>query len=167
VTRLRDKRSGVESLQGKRFFLLCNTSRPSLGPTHPVVKRPGREVDPSPPYSAEVKNEAVSLFSLYAFMARRGAALPWPLTVSRSASQAVIITQPFQESTHTLQSLKKLLSHSFAEYVRKQNGPCCYMQRSFYRQRPRIQYRSKHRCLSTASQGQIVFGDTATRPTFE
>jgi hypothetical protein len=49
------------------FFLFAAASRPALGPTQPpirrvpgaltpAVKRPGREVEHSPPSSAEVKN---------------------------------------------------------------------------------------------------------------
>jgi hypothetical protein len=56
-----------ESRQGLGIFLFSAVSRPALGPTQsPVqrvagalslgVKRPGREADYSPPFSAEVKN---------------------------------------------------------------------------------------------------------------
>jgi hypothetical protein len=49
------------------LFLFAATSRPALGPAQsptqcvsgsrsPVIKRPGREVEQSPPPSAEVKN---------------------------------------------------------------------------------------------------------------
>jgi hypothetical protein len=48
-------------------FLLSTVSRPTLGPTQPLIqwllgalsqgiKRPGREADHSPPSTAEVKN---------------------------------------------------------------------------------------------------------------
>jgi hypothetical protein len=57
---------GLESRQGVGNFLFTTSSRPSLGPTQtPIqevpgalsigVKRPGREADHSPPFSAEVK----------------------------------------------------------------------------------------------------------------
>jgi hypothetical protein len=57
-----------EFWQGLAIFLFTTASRPALGPTPPPiqwvpgalsqrVKRPGREADHSPPYSAEVKNE--------------------------------------------------------------------------------------------------------------
>jgi hypothetical protein len=45
-----------------KISLLSTLSRPVLGPTQPPiqwvleVKRPGREADHSPPFSAEVKN---------------------------------------------------------------------------------------------------------------
>jgi hypothetical protein len=67
VTRLRTERPGFNSQQGKKFFLLTTASRPTLGPTQPLIqwvqcavslrlKRPGREADHSPPSSAEVKD---------------------------------------------------------------------------------------------------------------
>jgi hypothetical protein len=57
--------NGFESQQGLGIFLLTTASRPALRPTKPPnqwvpgalslwVKRPGREVDHSPPSSAEV-----------------------------------------------------------------------------------------------------------------
>jgi hypothetical protein len=61
--------SGFDPRRGQRIFPLASVSRPALGPTqHPVqwvpgvlspgVKtRPGRDVDHSPPSSAEVENE--------------------------------------------------------------------------------------------------------------
>jgi hypothetical protein len=61
-TRLRAGRSRFESRQGLRIFLFATASRPAVGPTQPPiqwvprVKWPGREVDYSPPFSAEVKN---------------------------------------------------------------------------------------------------------------
>jgi len=55
---------GIESQWGRDFSHL---SRPVLGPTKPPVQwvpdlpqskeRPGRDVDPSPPYSAVVKKD--------------------------------------------------------------------------------------------------------------
>jgi hypothetical protein len=56
-----------ESLQRLGIFLSTTVSRPALGPTQPPIrrvlvvlsleiKRPGCEVDHSPPYSAEVTN---------------------------------------------------------------------------------------------------------------
>jgi hypothetical protein len=58
---------GFESRQGLGIFRFTTASRPALEPTQPPiqlvqgalslgVKRPGREVDHSPPSSAEVKN---------------------------------------------------------------------------------------------------------------
>ena len=61
--------SMFESLQTQHnFFLLPKTSRPVLGPTPPPfkwatgyfpggVKKPGRDVDQTPPSRAEAKNE--------------------------------------------------------------------------------------------------------------
>jgi hypothetical protein len=58
---------GFESRQGQQIFLFSKTFRPALGPTQPPikwipgffagVKHLGYEVDRSPPFSAEVKNE--------------------------------------------------------------------------------------------------------------
>jgi hypothetical protein len=44
---------GIEFRWGRDFPHL---SRPALRPTQPPVQRPGRDADPSPPPSAEVKN---------------------------------------------------------------------------------------------------------------
>jgi hypothetical protein len=52
------------SQQGQEIFLFSTSSRPALVPTKPVVtrdsfpmvKRPGRDADYSPPSSVEVKN---------------------------------------------------------------------------------------------------------------
>jgi hypothetical protein len=62
VSTLRAGRSGFEFWQAQNFFISSESSRPALGPTQPPVqcvpwffpegKWPGREVDPSPPYSA-------------------------------------------------------------------------------------------------------------------
>jgi hypothetical protein len=63
---LQTGRPGFDSRHGK-IFLVSTASRPVLGPIHPPaqwvsgttspgVKRPGREADHSPPFSAEVKN---------------------------------------------------------------------------------------------------------------
>jgi hypothetical protein len=60
--------TGVKFTADARYFSLFHVSRPALGPTQlyikwilgvlsPRVKRPRREVDHSPPFSAEVKNE--------------------------------------------------------------------------------------------------------------
>jgi hypothetical protein len=60
-------RPGFDSWQGQEIPFYCTASRPDLGPTQPPkqqapgalsskVNRPGREVDHSPPSSAEVKN---------------------------------------------------------------------------------------------------------------
>jgi hypothetical protein len=68
ATRLHVGRPGFDSLQGKEIFLYSTVSRSVLGPTQlpircvlgaisPGVKRPGREVDQSPPSSTEVKND--------------------------------------------------------------------------------------------------------------
>jgi len=37
VTRLRAVRSGFDSWQGLKFFLIPTASRPSLGPTQPPI----------------------------------------------------------------------------------------------------------------------------------
>jgi hypothetical protein len=58
---------GFGSRRGLGIFLFTTVTRTALGPTQPPiqwvpealslgVKRPGREADHSPPYSAEVKN---------------------------------------------------------------------------------------------------------------
>jgi hypothetical protein len=63
---------GFESRQGLGIFLSTTASRPAVRPTQPPiqrvtgalslrVKRPGREDDHLPPYSAEVK-ECVELY---------------------------------------------------------------------------------------------------------
>jgi hypothetical protein len=68
VTRSRAGRPGFDSRQGTGFFFSAIESRPALEPTQPPsiknvpvtvspgVKRPGRETDHSPPYSAQDKN---------------------------------------------------------------------------------------------------------------
>jgi hypothetical protein len=59
---------GLDSRQEQNIFLLASVYRPALGPTQPpiqlvpgalspVVKRPGRQTDHSPPSSAEAKKE--------------------------------------------------------------------------------------------------------------
>jgi hypothetical protein len=58
---------GIESIQAQEFFLFLKSSRPALELTYapikwtadsfPKVKRPGCDVDHSPPSTAEVKNE--------------------------------------------------------------------------------------------------------------
>jgi hypothetical protein len=67
---LRAERSGVrifESRQGLGIFLFSTASRPALGPNQPpfqwvpgalspMIKRPGRKANHTPPSSAEVKN---------------------------------------------------------------------------------------------------------------
>jgi hypothetical protein len=61
-------RNGVRIPAGPRHYFLLHNIQPGSGPTEPPVKwvpgffpsmlkRPGREVDHSPPSSAEVKNE--------------------------------------------------------------------------------------------------------------
>jgi hypothetical protein len=66
--------------RGKEIFLYTTASRPALGPTllsiqwvlgiiFPGVKRPGREADHSPPFSAEVKNVGALLPLPHVFMA--------------------------------------------------------------------------------------------------
>jgi hypothetical protein len=66
VTRLQSGRPGFVARQRHGFVLFATASRRALGPTqHPFqwvsgalflrVKRPGREVDHSPPFSAEAK----------------------------------------------------------------------------------------------------------------
>jgi hypothetical protein len=68
ATRLRAGRPGFDSRQGLGILLIATASRPALRLTQPHiqgvpgiislgVKRPVREADHSPPYSAEVKNE--------------------------------------------------------------------------------------------------------------
>jgi hypothetical protein len=63
---------GFDSQRELGIFLFTTASRPALGPTQPPiqwvpgalflgVKRPGREADHSPPYSAEIK-ERVELY---------------------------------------------------------------------------------------------------------
>jgi hypothetical protein len=60
---------GLYSRQGPEIFLFSTASRPALGATQPPiqsvpggsfpeVKRPGREADQTPPFTAEVKNGA-------------------------------------------------------------------------------------------------------------
>jgi hypothetical protein len=69
---LNNRGSRLRFPAGAGIFLLTTASRPALGPTQPPiqwvpgalslgVKRPGREADHSPPYSAEVK-ECVELY---------------------------------------------------------------------------------------------------------
>jgi hypothetical protein len=69
---LDDRGSGFDARRGLGIFLFTTASRPALGPTQPPiqwvpgalslgVKRSGREVDHSPPSSAEVK-ECVELY---------------------------------------------------------------------------------------------------------
>jgi hypothetical protein len=56
--------------RGKRFIFPKITTS-ALGPTQlhvQCVKYPGHEVNHSLPFSAEVKNEAISPFPLHAFM---------------------------------------------------------------------------------------------------
>jgi hypothetical protein len=59
-------------LPARGFFSFAIAFRPPLGPTQPPVqrahgslspgiKRPGREIDHSPPSSAEIKNDGVTL----------------------------------------------------------------------------------------------------------
>jgi hypothetical protein len=72
---------GFKSWEGLGIFLFTTASRLALGPTQPPrqwvpealslrVKRPGREVDHSPPCSAEIENAWSCTSSLqYAFMA--------------------------------------------------------------------------------------------------
>jgi hypothetical protein len=58
---------GFKSWQGENIFLYSKTSGPALGPIQPLfsgcsgsspgIKRPGRDVDHSPPSRTEVKNE--------------------------------------------------------------------------------------------------------------
>jgi hypothetical protein len=72
---------GFDSRRGLGIFLFTTASRTAPGPTqHPIqwvpgvlflgVKRPGREVDHSPPYSAEVKNAwKYTSIPQYVFMA--------------------------------------------------------------------------------------------------
>jgi hypothetical protein len=66
---LDDRAIGVRFPAGQRIFPAASVSRPALGPTQPPVQwvpgvlspgvkaRPGRDVDHSPPCSAEVENE--------------------------------------------------------------------------------------------------------------
>jgi hypothetical protein len=67
VTRLRDGRPGFDSRYGQGVFLFTTASKTTLEPTQPPIqwlpgalspriKRPGREVNHTPPPSAEVKN---------------------------------------------------------------------------------------------------------------
>jgi hypothetical protein len=66
-TRLRTGRSGIRARQRQEVFLFSNEFRTALGPMQPPIQsvpeffpeeeRPGRDVDQSPPSSAEVKNE--------------------------------------------------------------------------------------------------------------
>jgi hypothetical protein len=72
---------GFDSRWGLGIFLFTIASRTALGPTqHPIqwvpdalslgVKRPGREADHSPPYSAGVKNAwSYTYIPQYVFMA--------------------------------------------------------------------------------------------------
>jgi hypothetical protein len=64
---IRSGQPGVDSRQGQEIFLFSTASREALGPAQspvkrepgalsPGVKRPGRKVYHSPPYSVEVKN---------------------------------------------------------------------------------------------------------------
>jgi hypothetical protein len=66
-----DNGGGRSSSPGRVENFLCTFLRPALGPTQPpvqwvtgafspVVKRPGREVDQSPPANAEVKKMYIS-----------------------------------------------------------------------------------------------------------
>jgi hypothetical protein len=57
-------RPGFDPRQRQRIFLPVSASRPTLGPTQPLIQWvpggkswPGRDADHSPPSSAEVKNE--------------------------------------------------------------------------------------------------------------
>jgi hypothetical protein len=65
--RLDDEKLGFSSRQGRTILLTTVTSRPALGPTQspiqwvPGIKRQYREADPSPPLSAEVKNDGAIL----------------------------------------------------------------------------------------------------------
>jgi hypothetical protein len=62
VTRLRDGQPGFDSRQGQGFFLIATMSillsNGCRGLFQPEAKRPGREADNSPPFSAEVKNKS-------------------------------------------------------------------------------------------------------------
>jgi hypothetical protein len=72
---------GFESRQELGIFLFTTASRTALGPTQTPIqwvpgalslglKRPGREADHSPPYSAEVKNAwSYTSTRQYVFMA--------------------------------------------------------------------------------------------------
>jgi hypothetical protein len=76
---------GVRARQGQKIFLFSYTVQTGSG-AHPAsysvsigdlsrgLRRPGREVDHSPPFSAEVKNEC-SYFHPYAFMSWTGTTL--------------------------------------------------------------------------------------------
>jgi len=55
VNVLRTGRPGFDSRQGQGLYLFSTASRPP-NQGEPGVKRPGRESDHSPPYSAKVKN---------------------------------------------------------------------------------------------------------------
>jgi hypothetical protein len=73
----REDRGDRSSIPGRvKNFLFSRSSRPALRSTQypiqwvPGVKRPGREVDHSPPTSAEVKKMWIYTSTLtYAFMA--------------------------------------------------------------------------------------------------
>jgi hypothetical protein len=72
---------GFDSRQGLGTFLFTTVFRLALGPTEPPlqwlqgalslgIKRPGREADYSPPFSAEVKNVwSIPPLPQYVFMA--------------------------------------------------------------------------------------------------
>jgi hypothetical protein len=78
---LDDERVGVRIPVGGKNFYFSMSSIPALGPTQPfiqwvlgnfspVVKRPGREADRSPPTSTEFKETWVyTSILLYVFMA--------------------------------------------------------------------------------------------------
>ena len=68
--------------QGQEIFLYSKTSRPSVGPILPFItglKRPGREVDHSSPFCAEVKKWNCISIAPCAFVVCTGAVLNLPL----------------------------------------------------------------------------------------
>jgi hypothetical protein len=76
VTRLQTGLPGFDFRLELGFLLLATASRPALGPTHPLlqwvpwVKRSGRNVDHSPPSSAEVRMRgAIPPLPQYVFVA--------------------------------------------------------------------------------------------------